>query len=77
MGNNNAHYARLNDRFEGRSLRLRRLGFRYQHIPEWDTAVFVRRHPHKPNRNQTVSASFVMCADDIVWADRLEELEGK
>jgi hypothetical protein len=72
----NTHYGMLNDRFEGRSKRLRELGFKYVPIPGFDAAVFVKPrafHPGKPPH--TVQASLVMCADEIVWADRIEELE--
>lgn len=67
-----AHYAMLNDRFEGRALRLRKLGFKYTHIPEWDTAVFAKPRLGK-NVPTTVPATFVMHADEVVWNDRLEE----
>lgn len=73
----NAHYAAMNDRFDGRAIRLRKMGFSYQRIEEWDTAIFWRKDPCRPNRKQTISAAFVMCADETVWADRVADLGGK
>lgn len=72
----NEHYGRLNDRFGDRSARLRNLGFVYEHVAgvDYDLAVFVRRRPGY-RKAEAVAAAFVMNADDVVWADRLAEVE--
>ena len=73
MSSSNEHYGRLNEQFERRSVILRDLGFKYQHLEEWDTAVFYRPRPGKKVPT-TVAASFVIFADDRSWSDRLEEV---
>lgn len=70
---NNEHYKMLNDRFDARAALLRQAGMSYVHIEEYNTAVFTIKKPvHK--RPLTFSASLVMNADEIVWADKLAEL---
>lgn len=70
----NAHYGKLNDRFDGRAVRLRKLGFKYTHIEGFDAACFVKPRPGK-KIPETIQASFVMHADEVVWADAITELE--
>lgn len=72
----NAHYGRLNERFEERSKELRGLGFRYQRLDEYGIAIFVRKHPYRFGQQESVPAAFVLTADSLVWADRLAELRG-
>ena len=68
-----AHYAMLNNRFDDRAKQLRELGFTYTQVPEWDTAVFARKRLGRTIPT-TVPAAFVMHTDEIVWADRIEEV---
>lgn len=70
------HYRMLNERFDGRSLTLRRLGFVYERITVagQTKGVFVKKHPWMEKYNKIETAAMVMTADEIVWADRLEEL---
>jgi hypothetical protein len=69
----NCHYAALNDRFDIRAAQLRAVKFKYTHIPEYDTAMFVRQRLGRKVPT-TIPAAFVMHADDQCWADRLAEL---
>jgi len=68
----NVHYGMLNDRFEGRSRRLRDLGFRYVRLEEHGIAVFAKTQHGKTH---SISAGTVMNADAIVWADTLARAE--
>ena len=70
------HYRMLNERFDGRSVTLRRLGFTYEHIEVagQTKGVFVKRHPWMEKYNRVETAAFVMCADEVAWADRLADL---
>lgn len=62
----NEHYGRLNARFDDRCRDLYALGFRYQHVPGLNIAVFTKdRH----GRVHTLAAGTVLNADDVVWAD--------
>jgi hypothetical protein len=69
----NEHYAILNARFDERSKILRDMGFTYQHLPEWDIAVFWRKRLTK-KVPVTVPACFLQLADERTWEDRLKEL---
>lgn len=73
MKTSNEHYGEINDRFDVRSALLRKLGFKYVHIEEWDTAVFAR--PRLGKRvPTTLAAAFVQLADDRTWNDRLNDI---
>lgn len=67
----NAHYGKLNERFEERSAELRSMGYKYQQIPGMGIAVFTRT---KHGKVKTVAAGTVLNADDVVWADTAVEL---
>lgn len=66
----NGHYGKLNARFDERAAVLRGLGFKYEPLPVLNVAVFTRVRFGKP---MTIAASYVLCADEIVWEDKLEE----
>ncbi len=68
----NAHYGKLNDRFDERSKLLRSLGFTYQHVPLMNLAVFSKVRASKP---MTVPAGVVMHADEIAWEDEVERIK--
>ena len=68
----NAHYGKLNDRFDVRAAWLRALGFRYEHVPAMGFAVFTLTRFGKV---KAVPAALVMNADDIVWGDYSEEYQ--
>jgi hypothetical protein len=70
----NDHYGMLNTRFDDRAGVLLGMGFKYVRCPENDTASFVRPAPYHPGRKDTVQTAFVMHADDLCWADRIDEL---
>lgn len=67
----NAHYGKLNDQFDARATVLRGLGFRYEHVPALQIAVFTKT---RFGRVTCLPASFVMNADEIVWGDKLDEV---
>jgi hypothetical protein len=68
----NEHYGMLNDRFDGRANRLRKLGFVYVCIEEFNIAVFsIKRF----GKTMTISAGTIMNADEVVWADTVEQAE--
>jgi hypothetical protein len=69
----NAHYGKLNERFDARCGELAKL----EPIKDYGTSVFIRRDPVFRLRNQSVPAATVMYADDLVWADHLQEFRGK
>lgn len=64
----NAHYGKLNVRFDAREEQLRGLGFKYTHVPGLGIAVFVRE---RFTRTHAIAAGTVMNADDVVWEDTL------
>lgn len=68
----NAHYGKLNVRFDERAAVLRGMGFRYEHVPAMNLAVFTKT---RAGRVHCLPAGVVMNADEIVWADDLERAE--
>jgi hypothetical protein len=71
----NEHYGRLNDRFDGRAARLRKMGFVYEHVTgvDYDLGVFVRRRPGF-RKADVIAAAFVMNADEVVWTDQVRRV---
>jgi hypothetical protein len=69
---NNQHYGMLNDRFDGRSTRLRKLGYRYESIDGYGIAIFTAI---RFGKRYAIPAATVMNADEIVWSDQLERAE--
>lgn len=67
-----AHYRYLNERFDDRALELAKLGFKYQGVPGLNIAVFTRT---RRGRVHTIAAGTVLNADEIVWADTIEEAQ--
>lgn len=63
------HYRKINIRFDDRSLLLRNMGYKYQHIPCMPVAVFVKERHGKVD---AICAGSVMNADDIVWVDMFD-----
>lgn len=66
----NEYYARINERFDERSLQLRKIGFVYEHVDEYGIAVFVyrKRHFKVP---YTLAAGYVLAADERMWEGRI------
>jgi hypothetical protein len=73
MLTNNQFYAGQNRRFDKRAKLLRKCGFRYERIESLDIAVFTR-NPRLLRKQQTIAASFLLCADRRAWGDKLAEL---
>ncbi len=68
----NAHYGKLNARFDERAAVLMGLGFKYEHVSGLGIAVFLKTRHTRPH---AITAGVVMNADDVVWSDTLESAE--
>lgn len=74
METSNQYYGRMNDRFDGRSKRLRSLGFEYVRVDEFNLAIFtIKRLGMK--QAHTIPAAAVSYAEDRAWNDLLEAAE--
>lgn len=73
----NAHYGRLNERFDERAKVLYGLGFQYQSLDGYNIAIFTRKHPYRYGQQESLPAAFVLSADSLVWTDRLRELQSR
>lgn len=70
----NDYYGKLNRRFDERADVLRALGFKYERLEEYDTALFVLRDRLR-RKPVSVHPSFLHHADDRAWLDRLEVIK--
>jgi hypothetical protein len=68
----NEHYGKLNARFDAREKFLIEMGFKREAIPLLNIAVYTRMKYGKP---LAVCACLLSCADEIVWADKVDEIK--
>ena len=66
----NEHYGKLNERFDVRNGLLYRMGYRREAVPALNIAVYVKT---RFGRVHAIPAAVLTCADEIVWADHMEE----
>lgn len=65
----NEHYGKLNARFEERSAHLRKIGYKYTRVEEYNITFFTCK---KFGKVESIAVGTVMSADPLVWADTLE-----
>lgn len=67
-----AMYAALNARFDERAEWLRSRGYRYEHLPEYGIAVFIKGT--KGNKPHTIQTGTVSNANEEVWLDMIQQV---
>ncbi len=68
----NEHYGKLNVRFDERNAVLFKMGYRREALAAYNIAIYVKmRH----GRAHAIPAAVLTCADEIVWADHIEEAQ--
>lgn len=70
----NARFAELNTRFDARAFELLALGMKMTRVEEFDVCLFTVKH-YSSRKPLTVQSSFVMHAEEAVWADRVADLK--
>lgn len=67
----NEHYGKLNARFDEREQFLRSAGFKRETVSALNIAIYTRS---RFGRSLVITAAAVLMADEIVWGDKVEEV---
>lgn len=76
----NDHYGKLNERFDVRCDKLVKIGFKQESFTNREfgisITIFTRKAWWVSGGVQTITAQIIMHADELVWADQMDRING-